>query len=79
MESFRCLAVGLVMVAACVGAAAAEEPGQSPGPKPSSSAPSNEKPKLEGTNCTYGIACPIIGILVPDIQLERIKASPPWP
>jgi len=78
MESFRCLAAGLVMVAACVGAAAAQEPGQSPGPKPSSSA-SNEKPKLEGTNCTYGIACPIIGILVPDIQLERIKASPPWP
>jgi hypothetical protein len=77
MKSFRYLAAGLVMVASCVGGAAAQS--QSPGPKPPPGRPSNERPKLEGINCTYGIACPIISIPVPDVPLETIKPSPPRP
>jgi hypothetical protein len=34
---------------------------------------------LEGINCTYGIACPIISTPVPDVPLETIKPSPPRP
>ena len=79
MVSFRLLAAGLIMVALCVGSAAAQEPSRSQGPKPPPSAPSNEKPKLEGIKCTYGVACPIIGIAVPDVPLETIKPSPPRP
>ena len=78
MVSFRLLAAGLIMVALCVGSAAAQEPSRSQG-KPPPSAPSNEKPKLEGIKCTYGVACPIIGIPVPDVPLETIKPSPPRP
>jgi len=81
MVSLRYPTVGLVMVALCVGNAAAQEPSPDPKPPPSapSSAPSNETPKLEGIHCTYGIACPIIGIAVPDVPLETIKPSPPRP
>jgi len=79
MVSFRYLAAGLVMVASCVGDAAAQEQSQSPGPKPPPSAPYNEKPKLEGINCTYGIAWPIISIPMPDVPLETFKPSPPRP
>lgn len=79
MVSFRPLAAVIVMVAACVGGGAAQGHGQGPGPKPPSDVTANEKPKLEGINCTYGIACPIISIPVPEVPSEAIKPSPPRP
>jgi hypothetical protein len=76
MVSFCYLLVGLILAALCVAGAAAQEPSQRPAPTPPSSAPSNETLKLEGINCTYGIACPIVSIPVPDVPLETIKPSP---
>jgi len=79
MVSLRYLAAALVMIASCGGGADAQKPSQSPGPKAPPSTPANEKPKLEGINCTYGIACPIISIPVPDVPLGTIKPSPARP
>jgi hypothetical protein len=79
MLSFRYFAAGLIMAVTYVGGAAAQEPSRSPGPKAPPSASSIDKPKLEGINCTYGIACPIISIPVPDVPLETIKPCPPRP
>ena len=79
MVSFRYFVAGLVMAVSCVAGAAGQEPSQSPDPKAPPSAPSNEKSKLKGIHCTYGIACPIVSIPVPDVPLELIKPSPPRP
>ena len=79
MLSMHPYAAAFVVVALSTGDVGAQEPVQVPNPKPAPSAPSNDKPKLNGINCTHGIACPIISVPVPDVPLDTTKPPPPRP
>jgi hypothetical protein len=79
MLSFHPFVAAFVVVAFSVGDAGAQEPVQVPNPKPVPSAPSNDKPKSNGINCTHGIACPIISVPVPDVPLDTPKSLPSRP
>ena len=73
------LAAALVLIALGVGAVHAEEPVRGTEPKPAPTAPpSNDKPaELKGISCTHGVACPIIGVAIPDVPLDPVKPAEP--
>ena len=75
MASLHHIVAVLVIVASCMGPAAAQEP--SADPKPAQNAPSKDKQESKGIDCRHGIACPIISIPIPEVQLDTPKPSAP--
>jgi hypothetical protein len=75
MVSLHHIVAALIIVAACMGTAAAQEP--SADPKPAQSTSSKDKPEPKGIDCRHGIACPIISIPIPDVPLDTPKPSAP--